>query len=335
MPTAKRDNYDTPWKCALTRCFPEFIAFYFPLQWAEIDWSKPPRFLDKELAQINLGDRPGSLIADKLVSVYLLDGSEEWVLINVEVQVQRDDDLARRIFAYNYRIFEHYRRPVASLVVLADDVPGWRPNEFRYALLGTEMGLRFATAKIADYATPAGELLSNENPFALITAAHLQTQQTHGLPEQRYVAKWKLTRLLYYRGWDKRRIIDLFKVINWLMKLPDELDRQLWQDIRKLERRHKMEWISPLEQSFIDKGVKRGLRQGLAKGLEQGLEQGRQEGTRIGAARILEGQLTARFGPLPKTARKRLESATVEQLGHWSRTVLQAPTLKQVFDEEP
>src|SRR6185295_3262523 len=129
MPTAMRDHYDTPWKSALTHCFPEFVAFYFPTQWTEIDWSTPPRFLDKELEQINLGDRPGSLIADKLVSVHLRDSREEWVLVNVEVQAQRDDDLARRIFTYNSRLFQTYRRPVASLVVLADDVPGWRPNE--------------------------------------------------------------------------------------------------------------------------------------------------------------------------------------------------------------
>jgi len=334
MPTAKRDHYDTPWKSALTHCFPEFVAFYFPAQWAEIDWSRPPRFLDKELEQINLGDRPGSLIADKLVGVHLCGGGEQWVFINVEVQAQRDDDLARRIFAYNYRIFEHYQRPVASLVVLADDAPGWRPDGYGYALLGTEMSIRFASVKVADYARHADELLADENPFALVTAAHLLTRQTHGLPEQRYAAKLKLTRLLYKRGWDKRRIIDLFKVINWLMALPEELDRQLWKNIRKLERRHKMEWISPLEQSFIDKGVKKGHRQGLAQGLEKGLEQGRQEGARFGAAKVLERLLETRFGPLPRALRKRIGEATVEQLYQWSEAVLQAPTLGQVFEQE-
>lgn len=31
------------------------------------------------------------------------------------------------MFVYNYRIFDRYDRPVASLAVLADDDPGWRP----------------------------------------------------------------------------------------------------------------------------------------------------------------------------------------------------------------
>ena len=46
------DDYDTPWKTALVRYFPEFMAFYFPEAYAKIDWSKPYLFLDKELAQV-------------------------------------------------------------------------------------------------------------------------------------------------------------------------------------------------------------------------------------------------------------------------------------------
>ena len=49
MPSCARDNYDTPWKSALTHCFCEFVAFYFPQQWSEIAWSKPLHFLNHEL----------------------------------------------------------------------------------------------------------------------------------------------------------------------------------------------------------------------------------------------------------------------------------------------
>ena len=219
------------------------------------------------------------------------------------------------MFSYNYRIHELYRRPVASLVLLSDDAPGWRPDEFHYRLLGTDMGIRFPVAKVTDHAGHVGALLKNTNPFALITAAHLLTRQTRGLPTQRYAAKWRLIKLLYERGWNKKRIIDLFRVINWLMSLPDELEQKLWRNIGKLERRHKMEWISPLEQAFIDKGLKQGLEQGLEKGLERG--------ARLGAARVLERQLSIRFGPLAK--------ASIEELDHWSAALLEAATLKQVF----
>jgi len=34
------DDYDSPWKDAVEHYFPELMAFYFPMAYAEIDWSK-------------------------------------------------------------------------------------------------------------------------------------------------------------------------------------------------------------------------------------------------------------------------------------------------------
>ncbi len=36
----------------------------------------------------------------------------------------------KRMFTYNYRIFDRYDRPVVSLAVLADPHPGWRPDGY-------------------------------------------------------------------------------------------------------------------------------------------------------------------------------------------------------------
>ena len=38
--TQEPDQYDTPWKEAVERYFPEFMAFYFPDAHAQIDWSQ-------------------------------------------------------------------------------------------------------------------------------------------------------------------------------------------------------------------------------------------------------------------------------------------------------
>lgn len=47
---------------------------------------------------------------DKLVSVKLKEGDERWVYVHIEVQGQSDPDLARRLFTYNYRLFDRYDR---------------------------------------------------------------------------------------------------------------------------------------------------------------------------------------------------------------------------------
>jgi hypothetical protein len=311
------DRYDSPWKHALKRNPADFVAFFFLEYWALIDWRRPVVFRDKELAGADGVGRSQTLIADLLASVFLCDGRE--VLLHIEVQAQRDPLLAQRILDYNYRLYKAHRLPVASLVVLADTGKRWRQDAFHTSVLGTEMGIRFPVAKLSAFADLVAELLLERNVFAWVTAAHLLAQQTHGEPAQRYAAKWRLVRLLYERGWRKRRIIDLFKVVYSLMPLPAELDGRLWRNIRRLERRRQVEWLSEYDQLRVRQGEQRGIKAG------------RQEGRQEGAAAVLERLLNRRFGAVPPAVRKRLAKASPEQLVRWSEAVLDAQTLKQVF----
>ena len=312
-------RYDAPWKTVLTHAFPSFIAFYFPELYPLIDWSQRPRFRDKELAQIGFGDAPSGMVADKLVEV-CLRGKGQRVLVHVEVQAQHHAALAQRIFDYNFRIFRESGLEVASLVVLADENLNWRPRAFHVEALGTVMGISFSSAKLLDYAGRVEELRASDNPFALVTLAHLRSHQERHDADALFAAKWELTRTLYEHGWGKLRIIAMFKVINWMMALPEPQQARYWLAILKLEKERKVELITPLEQSFMDKGWQKGL------------QKGREEGCRDGAAELLARQLAQRFGPLSQTMRKKLSKATIEQLEAWSDAMLQAQTLKQVFE---
>jgi hypothetical protein len=63
-----------------------------------------------------------------LVKVYLLDGKEQWVLIHIEVQGQRDDDFPERMFISYYRIFDRYKKRIAGFAILSDNDPNWHPH---------------------------------------------------------------------------------------------------------------------------------------------------------------------------------------------------------------
>lgn len=67
----------------------------------------------------------------------------------------------------------------------------------------------------------------------------------------------------------------------------------------------------------------------------EGRKQGRKQGRKEGLCELLTAQLEQRFGPLPEPVRTRLESAEAEQLGRWGRRVLVAPSLAEVFADEP
>jgi hypothetical protein len=97
------------------------------------------------------------------------------------------------------------------------------------------MGIRFPTVKLNQFAPRLEQLLTEANVFALVTAAHLLTQQTRSQHVQRHEAKLRLVRLQYERNWDRQRIVDLFCVIDWMMQLPPALKKQLMDEIDDLE----------------------------------------------------------------------------------------------------
>jgi len=111
-------DYDGAWKEVLERFFEEFISFFFPRAHAGIDWSMDYEFLDKELQQVVRDAELGRRLADKLVRVWSREGEEAWVLVHVEVQGHPDPEFAKRMYVYNYRLFDRYDRRVATLAVL-------------------------------------------------------------------------------------------------------------------------------------------------------------------------------------------------------------------------
>jgi len=110
------------------------MEFYFPLAHAEIDWSKEYVFLDQELRAVVQDAELGKRFVDKLVRVNVLNGDEKWIYIHVEVQGTKQAEFAKRMFVYNYRIFDRYDRPVASLAVLADTHKQWKPTSYSLTL---------------------------------------------------------------------------------------------------------------------------------------------------------------------------------------------------------
>ncbi|HRQ48885.1 MAG TPA: hypothetical protein PK725_18165 [Rhodocyclaceae bacterium] len=46
--------------------------------------------------------------------------------------------------------------------------------------------------------------------------------------------------MLYERDWTHQRILDFFSVLDWMMRLPKELEQRLWQDIENIEGERKV-----------------------------------------------------------------------------------------------
>jgi hypothetical protein len=320
---SETDDYDSPWKEAVEHYFTEFMEFYFPDAYAQINWSKEHVFLDQELRAVVQDADLGKRFVDKLVRVTLQNGDEKWVFIHVEVQGTKQAEFAKRIFVYNYRIYDRYDRPVASMAVLADEHVKWKPSYYGFEVLGCEHILKFPVAKLTDYHDRLEELQASENSFAIVTAAHILTQRTRKNDYDRYEAKRLLVRILYQRQWDMQRVIDLFGVIDWMMKLPEELEQQLWHEIETIEGSAKMQYVTSVERMAIARGRKEGLEEGIGKGVLEG------------ERKTLHRQLLRRFHILPDWAAERILQGSDTDLEKWLDNVLDATTIESVFTEQP
>jgi hypothetical protein len=257
-------DYDSPWKEALDSLFEPCLAFFLPVAHADIDWARGYEALDKELQKIVPAAEHGRRLVDKLVKVWLKNGEERWILIHVEVQTSREGDFARRMYVYNYRIFDRYGREVISLALLADDDAKWRPSYFGYGRWGFQVGMEFPVRKLLDWAPHWQALEADPNPFAVVVLAHLKTLETRDNLVDRRAWKVRLVKGLYERGLTAVDVRRLFRFIDWVMDLPKALDRQFWDEIHKYEEEKKMPFMTTPERL--------GRIDGLLEGIEFGLK---------------------------------------------------------------
>ena len=257
------DSYDSAWKEALDRYLPDFMRLFFAEAFSQIDWAQGYELLDTELQQVVRDAELGRRQADRLIQVARLSGERALVYIHIEVQTQHEAGFAERMYVYHYRLHDRYRQPIVSLAVLGDDRPSWRPHDYGYALWDCALEFRFPIVKLLDYAQRRDELERDPNPFVTVVLAHLATQETRHNDTQRAFAKFALTRRLYTLGYERQQIIDLYRLIDWMVKLPPDMEIAVWQQIKDFEQEGQMPYITTAERIGRAEGRAEGLIEGI------------------------------------------------------------------------
>ena len=307
-------DFDGAWKEALEQFFRPFLEFCFPDIAARVDWSKGFYFLDKELQKVVHDAEMGTLRVDKLVQVYRLDGIEDWLLVHVEVQSQTDNDLPWRMYQYYHRIADRYKKKVVSLAVLADEQASWRPQVYEETHWGCKLRFEYLICKLQDYNRTPDELGADLNPMAVVVAAHFAAMATRGDVDKRFNLKWQLTRNLYERGYSKQEVLNLYRLIDWVMTMPEDMDLAFERKIVDYEKENSMPFITSIERI----GIKKGIERGMEKGMEKGIEKGRQEGQ----ASLIVRMLKRRLGTLDPELEMRLLKLSLSQLESFGERIL-------------
>jgi hypothetical protein len=88
----------------------------------------------------------------------------------------------------------------------------------------------------------------------------------------------------------------------------------------------------PILNDIMDHGViGPAIRKGRREGKAEGKAQGKAEGKLEGVAAIAQRQLTARFGPLSSTTKKRLATLTLPELEDLAIRLLTAKSIAELF----
>ncbi|MBF0438535.1 MAG: hypothetical protein HQL93_05370 [Magnetococcales bacterium] len=231
----------------------------------------------------------------------------QMILIHVEIQGDRDSEFPERMYICRHRAYERYRKPVVGLAILADEEPGWRVSEYRLEMFGSEVIYRFNTVKLLDYLKRLPELEASDNPFAIVTLAHLRAKQTKNRMEERYQHRWYITRSLLKHGFSHQEIIDLNKFIEWILSLPPKDEKRFWEELSNCEEGQKMPYITNADRVKIQFGEQKGK------------------------AEMLLDLLQDRFGLVPEPIQKQVVSADLNDINIWARKIFKADSLQAIF----
>ncbi|MCK5508974.1 MAG: hypothetical protein KAI50_10710 [Desulfobacterales bacterium] len=274
MTDSNKTEFDSPWKEIIEFFFPQFMEFFVPGSEKVINWNKKIKFLDKEFQKITKESADKRRYTDKLVEVVLKNNEKKWVLIHVEVQAQKEMEFSERMFVYNYRIFDRYGIPVTSIAILADNTASWNPEPFKYGMWGSSMGLDYIKTKLLDYKVQWSYLEKEENPFAIVVMAHLKALETRKDHLLRKQWKTELTKLLYEKGYSKTGILNLYRFIDWVLTLPEALEKIFLEDLRQYEKEKNMPYITSAERIGKKEGKKEGRKEGMLSFVQKAKQQG-------------------------------------------------------------
>ena len=323
-----------PWQTVIEQFPGEFMQFFYPAAWREIDWQLEIVLLPMpapvpgsglpEHGVAGSGQCSGAVAnrlesrqpLELLLQVYLRSGQRCRLYLYLGWQGQDAAQAARHIYRTQCALYGGCAEPVASFAVLAGQAQ--KPvaaTSYGWECLGNQLGMYFPCVYFSDYAGQEASLRVEDNAFGLLTLAQLVHQQTGADMAGRYAAKWTLIQSMFERGWSRDRIIVLFLALDWSLPLPLRWSARLWRDIEQFEEQQIMRYVSSVER-FVR-------------------EREHQQGYQQGEATMLQHLLVHRFGELPLWVGMQIRNGSGEQRVAWLQRALAARNLDDVFHDGP
>ena len=133
--------------------------------------------------------------------------------------------------------------------------------------------------------------------------AHLKHLETRRDMDNRLKWKSSLVKMLYRRGYRREDILVLFRFIDWILKLPEDMEERFSDEIYRYEEDMRMPYVTSVERQGMKKGQEIGMQRGQEIGMQRGQEIGMQQGALLTFREAVVNVLEARFGAIPKSVK--------------------------------
>lgn len=262
---------DLLWKALLEDIFDDFLLFFFKEAAEKIDFTKGFEFLDKELDELfpSESGMPGRRrFVDKLVKVFTKEGTEEWILVHVEIQGYNDVDFAKRMFTYFYRILDKYDKPVTSIAIFTGNNRNQMPDKYEYRFMGVINTFYYNVYKIIDQ--DADELNGNSNPFAsVVLTALLALQKGKKVEEELLQLKTGIVKALLKKAVPAKKIGSIINFLRYYVRFEKpENNSKFEEEITLITGKNKP--TMGIEEYLLKTAKEEGIEEGIEKGIEKG-----------------------------------------------------------------
>jgi hypothetical protein len=249
--------------------FDDFLRFFFDNADEVFDMTRPFEFLDKELEQIfpTNQDEFYPKYVDKLVKVFTKEGTEEWILVHVEVQGSRDKEFGKRMFTYYYRILDKYDKEITAVAIFTDTNKKFKPRLYERKFMKTNLLFEFNTYKVLEQ--DSQKLAESDNPFALvILTAFTAIKKGKITQEELFDLKIDLARLMLSRQIHKDKIRGMMNFLKLYVRFGNNENLSKFDEVID-DLKNKPKKTMGIEEFVLDRERRVGRKEGESKAYQE------------------------------------------------------------------
>ncbi|MEK7255574.1 MAG: hypothetical protein AAB316_12570 [Bacteroidota bacterium] len=234
-------DFDTNLKDIIKKLFREALELMHPELAAQVDWKRPPEFMEQAMRRLIKAYLGGAKYCDILAKLWLLTGEEKWLLLHWEIEVDPKINFGKRMLEYRMLLFlQHKIEDIAALVLFAGEKNPNQVNFYEYSFAKTK--LRYEFPVFVAWNQDEQALQASENPFVIAILAIQYVLKTKGNLDDRLLLKEKLYELAAAKNMDNQKLAHLLIFVEYFVSLPSRLEDIF---VKRLHEKIQMEEAMP------------------------------------------------------------------------------------------